>query len=130
MVYEVLTSRRLSYWRQSDNSRAQPSRATALIWAHSGSPGNAQLVGRAASDARQQRRAAGIQAHQYVGRGICRGQRFDSRRQQIGDAAALGTGQRQADVAGMHAKAQALAERFRPLRHQHLAARKVRRVRW
>ena len=47
---------------------------------------------------------------------------LDPRRQEIGDAAAFGALQRQAHVAGMHTKAQTLAQGFRALRDQHFSA--------
>ncbi|MNZ84545.1 hypothetical protein D3C78_1033070 [compost metagenome] len=55
-------------------------------------------------------------------RGVGGGDGLHRGRQQVGDAAALGARQRQADVAGVHAKAQALAERLRTAGDQHLAA--------
>ncbi len=57
--------------------------------------------------------------------GIGRDHGLDPGGQEVGDAAAFGALQRQAHVAGVHTKAQTLAQGFRTLRDQHFAAGKA-----
>ena len=83
---------------------------------------NVEAGGRTPGNAREQRVAGDIEAHQHLARRVGRCQLDDGGVDAIQDAAVNLRLQCQADVAGMDAAAQKGADRLAPPRHEDMAA--------